>query len=60
MRLLVIVFELLERGELLEIPTEKPLAESEAWKSFRDVILGLEYCEYEWIIIVKTPTATQP
>ena len=43
---LFIVFELLERGELLEIPTEKPLLEREAWKCFRDVILGLEYCKY--------------
>ena len=41
-----LVFELLERGELLEVPAEKPLSEKETWKSFRDVILGLEYCEY--------------
>ena len=38
-------FEFLEKGELLEIPTEKPLSEEEAWRSFRDVISGLEYCE---------------
>ena len=41
-----LVFELLERGELLEVPAEKPLSEKETWKSFRDVILGLEYCKY--------------
>ena len=40
------MFELLERGELLEVPAEKPLSEKETWKSFRDVILGLEYCKY--------------
>ena len=39
------VFELLERGELLEIPSENPLSEEEAWNSFRDVVLGLEYCK---------------
>ena len=39
------VFELLEKGELLEVPTDKPLTEEEAWRSFRDVISGLEYCE---------------
>jgi len=47
---LYMVFELLERGELLEIPTEKPLLEREAWKCFRDVILGLEYLHYHHII----------
>ena len=41
-----LVFELLEKGEILEIPTEKPLTEDEAWRSFRDVISGLEYCKY--------------
>ena len=39
------VFELLEKGELLEVPTDKPLTEEEAWRSVRDVISGLEYCE---------------
>ena len=28
---LYMVFELLERGEVLEIPAEKPLSEEEAW-----------------------------
>ena len=28
---LYMVFELLEGGELLQIPTEKPLTEKEAW-----------------------------
>ena len=37
------MFELLEKGELLEVPTDKPLSEEEAWRSFRDVISGLEY-----------------
>ena len=41
-----LVFELLQRGELLEVPAEKPLSEKETWKSFRDVVLGLEYCKY--------------
>ncbi len=39
------VFELLERGEVLMVPTESPLEEQEAWITFRDVILGLEYRE---------------
>ena len=37
------VFELLERGEVLEVPTETPLDEKTAWLAFRDVILGMEY-----------------
>ena len=44
-----LVFELLERGEVLEIPAETPLSEEQAWKSFRDVILGLEYCKYLYL-----------
>jgi len=44
------VFELLEKGEILEIPAQKPLTEDEAWRSFRDVISGLEYLHYQKII----------
>ena len=29
------------------MPSEKPLPEEEAWRGFRDVIAGLEYCEYQ-------------
>lgn len=47
---LYMAFEFLEKGELLEIPTEKPLTEEEAWRSFRDVISGLEYLHYQKII----------
>lgn len=43
---LYMVFELLERGQVLEVPTDKPLSEEQAWNYFRDVILGIEYCEY--------------
>ena len=40
------MFELLERGEVLEVPTERPLQEQQAWTSFRDVVLGLEYRKF--------------
>lgn len=40
---LYLVFELLERGQVLEVPTDNPLSEEEAWTYFRDVILGIEY-----------------
>lgn len=41
---LYMVFELLERGQVLEVPTDKPLSEEQAWTYFRDIILGIEYC----------------
>ena len=37
------MFELLKQGEILQIPTENPLTEKQAWSAFRDVIHGLEY-----------------
>ncbi|XP_068249427.1 calcium/calmodulin-dependent protein kinase kinase 1-like isoform X2 [Palaemon carinicauda] len=43
-------FELLEKGEVLEIPTDSPLSEDQAWVYFRDVVLGLEYLHYQKII----------
>jgi len=47
---LYMVFELLERGEVLEVPCDKPLSEPQAWTGFRDVLLGLEYLHYQKII----------
>jgi len=43
----ILVFELLERGEVLVVPTETPLEERDAWLAFRDVILGLEYRKHQ-------------
>ena len=43
---LYMVFELLEKGEVLEIPSSSPLTEEAAWQCFRDVVHGLEYREY--------------
>ncbi|XP_055853320.1 calcium/calmodulin-dependent protein kinase kinase 1 isoform X2 [Episyrphus balteatus] len=47
---LYLVFELVKQGEVLEIPTEKPLTEERAWSVFRDVVQGLEYLHYQRII----------
>ncbi|KAJ8957933.1 hypothetical protein NQ318_001930 [Aromia moschata] len=47
---LYLVFELLERGQVLEVPTDNPLDEDTAWTYFRDVILGIEYLHYQRII----------
>ncbi|KAL5274503.1 CAMKK2 family protein [Megaselia abdita] len=47
---LYLVFELVELGEILSIPTEKPLTEERSWSIFRDAVLGLEYLHYQRII----------
>ncbi|GJQ85942.1 hypothetical protein Trydic_g21790 [Trypoxylus dichotomus] len=47
---LYLVFELLEGGEVLQVPTDKPLSEQQAWTYFRDVVLGIEYLHYQRII----------
>lgn len=43
---LYLVFELVQQGEVLSIPTTKPLSEERSWSVFRDSLLGLEYCKY--------------
>ena len=40
---LFLVFELLKGGEILEIPTENPMSEKEAWSAFREIVHGLDY-----------------
>lgn len=42
---LYLVFELVQLGEVLSIPTDTPMTEERAWCVFRDVLLGLEYCK---------------
>jgi hypothetical protein len=31
---------------VMEVPTDSPISEEESWKYLRDIILGIEYCEY--------------
>jgi len=47
---LFMAFELLEKGEILEMPADKPLTEDAAWTCFRDVLHGLEYLHYQKVI----------
>lgn len=47
---LYMVFEFLEKGPVLEVPTESPLSEAQAWTYFRDVVLGIEYLHHQKII----------
>lgn len=46
---LYLVFELVDRGEVMEVPG-KPLSEQAARKYFIDVVLGLEYLHYQKIV----------
>ncbi|KAL1426522.1 hypothetical protein MTO96_018261 [Rhipicephalus appendiculatus] len=47
---LYMVFEFLEKGPVIEIPTSTPLSETQAWTYFRDVVLGMEYLHHQKII----------
>lgn len=47
---LYMVFELVKLGEVLRIPTDKPLSEERSWSILRDTLLGLEYLHYQKII----------
>lgn len=44
------VFELMEKGEIMEVPTDDPLDETTARKYFRDTLLGLEYLHHQKIL----------
>lgn len=44
------VFELVPKGPVMEIPTDSPLTEEMARFYFRDVLLGIEYLHYQKII----------
>lgn len=47
---LYMVFELLEKGAVMEIPTNALLSEEQSWLYFRDVVQGIEYLHYQKII----------
>ena len=47
---LCLVFELVEKGSVLDIPCDVPLSEGDAWKYFRDLVLGVEYRNYYKIL----------
>lgn len=47
---LYLIFEYLENGRVLEIPTATPLPEHSAWHFFRDIVSGLEYLHKQKIV----------
>ncbi|XP_072231504.1 calcium/calmodulin-dependent protein kinase kinase 1 isoform X2 [Leuresthes tenuis] len=44
------VFELMRKGPVMEVPTDNPFSEEQACLYFRDIILGIEYLHYQKII----------
>ncbi|XP_062867076.1 calcium/calmodulin-dependent protein kinase kinase 2 isoform X2 [Trichomycterus rosablanca] len=47
---LYMVFELVKRGAVMEVPTDKPLNEDQARFYFQDLLRGIEYLHYQKII----------
>ncbi|XP_018102464.1 calcium/calmodulin-dependent protein kinase kinase 1 isoform X1 [Xenopus laevis] len=47
---LYMVFDLLRKGPVMEVPSEHPFAEDQARVYFRDIVLGIEYLHYQKII----------
>ncbi|CAD6190309.1 unnamed protein product [Caenorhabditis auriculariae] len=47
---LYMVFEFVERGSILDVPTDRPLDENTAWGYFRDTLCGLEYLHFQKIV----------
>ncbi|KAA0719876.1 Calcium/calmodulin-dependent protein kinase kinase 2 [Triplophysa tibetana] len=48
--ILLAVFELVKRGAVMEVPTDKPLDEDQARFYFQDLLRGMEYLHYQKII----------
>ncbi|XP_056296777.1 calcium/calmodulin-dependent protein kinase kinase 1 isoform X3 [Pseudoliparis swirei] len=44
------VFELMPKGPVMEVPSDGPLTEEQARLYFRDIILGMEYLHYQKIV----------
>ncbi|XP_059207124.1 calcium/calmodulin-dependent protein kinase kinase 1 isoform X2 [Centropristis striata] len=44
------VFELMRKGPVMEVPSDSPLSEEQARLYFRDIILGIEYLHYQKIV----------
>ncbi|XP_035985313.1 calcium/calmodulin-dependent protein kinase kinase 1 isoform X2 [Fundulus heteroclitus] len=47
---LYMVFELMRKGPVMEVPTDTPFSEEQSRLYFRDIILGIEYLHYQKII----------
>ncbi|XP_056601530.1 calcium/calmodulin-dependent protein kinase kinase 1 isoform X1 [Triplophysa dalaica] len=44
------VFELMQKGPVMEVPTDSPFSEDQARPYFIDIVLGIEYLHYQKIV----------
>lgn len=47
---LYMVFDLVQKGPVINVPTDNPLSEVKAWQYFRDIVMGIEYLHYQKIV----------
>lgn len=47
---LYMVFELVDKGPVVEVPSDNPLSEMLAWTYFRDIVQGMEFLHYQKVI----------
>ncbi|KAK3527635.1 hypothetical protein QTP86_030466 [Hemibagrus guttatus] len=45
-----VLFELMPKGPVMEVPADNPLSEEQARLYFRDIVLGIEYLHYQKIV----------
>ncbi|MBN3308309.1 calcium/calmodulin-dependent protein kinase kinase 1 isoform X2 [Amia ocellicauda] len=43
-------FELMRKGQVMEVPTDSPFTEEQSRIYFRDIVLGIEYLHYQKIV----------
>jgi calcium/calmodulin-dependent protein kinase kinase 2 len=48
---LCLVFPNYSKGVVIEVPTDNPMSEERAWKYFRELVIGIEYCEYKIFLL---------
>ncbi|XP_034149193.1 calcium/calmodulin-dependent protein kinase kinase 1 isoform X2 [Esox lucius] len=44
------VFDLMPKGPVMEVPTDSPFTEEQTRRYFRDIVLGIEYLHYQKIV----------
>ncbi|XP_032809466.2 calcium/calmodulin-dependent protein kinase kinase 1-like isoform X1 [Petromyzon marinus] len=47
---LYMVFELVRRGPVMEVPSECPFSEEQSRQYFRDILMGIEYLHHQGIV----------
>ncbi|CAM9777451.1 unnamed protein product [Lampetra fluviatilis] len=47
---LYMVFELVRRGPVMEVPSENPFSEEQSRQYFRDILMGIEYLHHQGIV----------